>query len=616
MHLYSRLTAAIALMATALPAQIIRGPDAPADSVHATQPGQPLDASAVRMQQQDFERFRRQNLPATHQSAPSTCDEVVGEYCYWYNEKDLLPKEPPIIARQRDRFIATLDTAARLWPRDRWVAGQRVRYLEEAQRPDDAFAAAKECRADGWWCGALVGFTEHLRGNYVAAESAYDAVLAKMGTIDRCAWLDMELLLDDDARQAYRRTPCGDPTRRRFEDRAWLLARTLYSGPANDSRTEHFARMTMAQILTDAPGPETGFDENDRELLLRFGWPRTWAIEGGAPVSIGMRPGFPGGMGGYGIGRRRWRGPGATATPTVNDASIVGAEPVPAYRYIPPGFVLNDAAMSDSAAWRLQLPPVIGRYAPPYAKSLTPLEHQKAMFKRGDSALVVLAYDARVTKQLDGAKISAGLVVIPNGENNSYGTIVQDAPRTGVLTAKAPWGPLLMSAEVAAPSKQAVARARYGVLPPYAVGTRVTLSDLLFYKPYGTFPATAEEAAPHAVPTERLRADEKLGVYWEAYGTDPTGEKMGISLTVLRELDSDQGGFMKRLGKALHVVREATPVTVSVSDVSARDATLSPRALEIDMSTLTKGSYIVQLEIDVTGQPIIRADHRIEIIAP
>ena len=180
--------------------------------------------------------------------------------------------------------------------------------------------------------------------------------------------------------------------------------------------------------------------------------------------------------------------------------------------------------------------------------------------------------------------------------------------------AKAPWGPLLMSAEVTAPDVKAVARARYGVAPPYAMGARVTVSDLLFYKPYGAFPASVEAAAPHAVPTERLRADEKLGVYWESYGTDPSGEKMSVSLTVVRE--SEESGFVRRQARSLHLARERTPVVITVQDQSARGSRVSPRALELDISTLRKGAYIVQLEIAVAGQYVVRADHRIEIIAP
>ena len=237
------------------------------------------------------------------------------------------------------------------------------------------------------------------------------------------------------------------------------------------------------------------------------------------------------------------------------------------------------------------------------------------MFKRGDSALVVMAYDARATKPLDGGVLTAALVVTPNGTPPvGYATIAHDAPATGVLIATAPWAPLLMSAEVYALDKQAVARARYGISPPVSVGTRVTLSDLLLYKPYGRFPTSVEDAAPHALPTERLMANEELGVYWESYGTEPAGEKMKVSLTVVREVT--ESGLVQRLTKSLNLRREPTPVIVSVEDLSALGKTVSPRALEVDISTLKKGSYIVQLEIEVAGQYVIRTEHRIEVIGP
>jgi hypothetical protein len=57
-------------------------------------------------------------------------------------------------------------------------------------------------------------------------------------------------------------------------------------------------------------------------------------------------------------------------------------------------------------------------------------------------------------------------------------------------------------------------------------------------------------------------------------------------------------------------------VRVSVDDLSARGRSMSPRAIELDISTLSKGAYIVQLEIDVAGQPTLRAEHRIEVVGP
>ena len=639
-RLLIRVIAGVALATATSPgttsAQIIRSPGpAPATALDSISP---LDPIAGQRAQADFEEFRRQHLPSAHSSAPSTCDEQVGRFCYWYNEKESPPpKEPANIGQRREQLLALFDTIARVAVDDRWVSGQRVRYLAEAERYDAALDAARQCRVGGWWCDILVGFSLHLLGRYHAADSVYAVALGAMTARDRCEWRSVDLLIDEDTRQQYRRLPCGDAKRQAFEDRAWYFARTLYSMDGNDSRTEHYARMTMTQMLRDAPGIyENGFDDDERELLLRFGWPRAWAMDQGGLRMSQPRIMLPGGMGprgggigGGGLGRpggmpRPRGGPprGGGPRPGGRDGqeqgppsgSVIGMEPMPAYRYVPPGFVLNNPSLSDSSAWRLQLPPVIARYAPPYAVTLKPLEHQKAMFRRGDSALVVLAYDSRSMKELDGAKIRAALVITPSEHPRDFAARFNQAPAVGVLTARAPWGPLLMSAEVAAPDKRAVARARYGIAMPFAVGARVTLSDLLLYKPFGSFPTTAEEAAPHAVPTERLRADEKLGVYWESYGTDPAGEKMHVSLTVVREVE--ESGFLRRQAKALKLVHEATPVTVSVEDLSARGTRLSPRAIELDISTLRKGSYIVQLEIEVAGQYVVRADHRIEIVAP
>ena len=568
-----RTLVALALAAPApTRAQVLRDPG------NVASPAAPSGSTedAARRAQQEFEHYRRLHLPNASVGRPGNCDETVGRFCYWYNEKAVMPKEPTVITDARDRFLETLESLDKATPGDRWVTGQRVRYLDEAGRHQEALDVARACKVGGWWCEILVGFAQHELGDYATAERTFEAAIGKMLARDQCAWHDVSLLIDDDARQQYRRTQCGDPQHRAFEERVWFLGRTLYSMPGNDTRTEWYSRMTMAQLLKDGPSQyQFGFDDDEKELMLRFGWERAWAMS---------RDG------------------------------ITGEEAMPAYRMIPAGFVINEPSLSDSANWRLQLPPVIGRYGPPYATVLKPLEHQKAVFHRGDSALVVLAYDSRTMPELAGAKINAALVVTPGTEPVAYGKIVKDAKAVDVLIAKAPWGPLLMSAEVAAPERRAVARARYGVRPPFAVGTRVTLSDLLFYKPYGTFPATVEDAAPHAVPTERLRADEKLGVYWESYGTDPNGEKMNVSLTVVKEVE--ESGFLRRQAKALKLVTEATPVSVAVEDLSARGVSSSPRAIELDISTLKKGSYIVQLEITVAGQYTVRADHRIEIISP
>lgn len=535
----------------------------------------------ARVAQIRFEEFRRNNLPNAPSVRASNCDEQVGRFCYWYDEKAPKSIELPKVTEARTKFLLLLDSLAKEAPANRWIAGQRVRYLTEANRYDDALKAAQQCNSEGWWCPALVAFSQHMRGNYAAADSGFRVVQSQLSPRERCSWRDISMLIDDDTRQTYRKLPCG-PERDAFEDRVWWYSRPVYGMRGNDARTEWNARQLMVRFYIDAPGAhQYGFDEDERELLLRFGWPRYW----------GRGPGGPRG-----------------------ELNIVSDEASPAYRFIPAGNVLANPAISDSAQWRLHQPPVIGRYAPAYAKAIVALEHQQAMFRRGDSALLVMAYDVSTVPGLgDESKRTAAITVTPGESPAPHTTMRTDAPAAGTLMVKGTWGPMLFSGEVWAPGKSVVvARARYGVHPPWAVDTRVTVSDLLFYKPSGPPPTTVEEALAQALPTERVLAKAPLGVYWETYGTNPDGEQVKLTVTVVREVE--EGGFLRRKNQQLRLVREATPVSISVNDLTARGSTTSPRAVQLDISTLKKGAYIVQLEIGVAGQYPLRADHRIEIV--
>jgi hypothetical protein len=629
-------------------------------------------------EQNQFEEFRHTHLPQATSPRPKNCDEMVGRFCYWYDEDQRIPKELESVTRLRETMLSVFDSLARVAPASVWIAEVRVRYLAEIEKYDDALRVARECGGAGtgfrgWPCEILEGFTLHLMERYDEAEKVYDLALSHMDAKTRCEWTNINYLLDEVALGQYRALNCDDPRRMEWFNRTMFLSRTLYSMKGNDSRTEYFARMTMVRMFTHARSPhQFDFDTDEREMLLRFGWPRWWAgtvsfplmlalteskgtensgTGGGSPgpinpggakgrgrggTPVGSYPpgtkipksvpplerppdlpgtrGIPGGAGGGAPDSKPGlpRLPGIELKERPGDLiNVYGIEPVPSYRYVPAGFVLNSPTVADSADWRPQLPPVIARYAPPYAKRLVPLEHQQAVFKRGDSALVVMAYDTKGTRDVADATLRAALVVTPVGTRpRDFMTARENAPVAGVLTALAPWGPLLMSAELTAPAKKAVARARYGVGPINGPPQRVVLSDLLFFRANGSRPGTAEEAAPLALSSERVRANEKLGVFWEAYGTDPRGEKIKVSLIVTRE--NPDGGFLRRLG----IGRDRAPVSISIDDLSARGSTISARGLELDISTLTRGAYIVQLELEVAGQPTLRAEHRIEVIGP
>jgi tetratricopeptide (TPR) repeat protein len=559
--------------------------------------GAPLQAQDPRevgqRAQRQFETFRRNNLPDYRGRTPRDCRgaEQVGQMCYWYDESNAERiAERPQVTEARERLLARLDSLGELHPGDNWISAQRVRYLNEAGRDEEALGVARRCTTVGWWCDAIEGFALHAMRRYVEAEAAYERVLDAMAPRERCQWRDLTPYLDDDTRREYIRTRCGDSARTTFEDRVWWFSRTRYGMPGNDSRTEHFARLTYQEFLKDAPSAfRSDFDDAEREMLQRFGWPVAWARGPDLPYV-----------------------PGVAQSDRVN---VVSQEPAPAYRFIPPYHVISNPANSDSTYWQVQRPPVVARYHPPYARKLVMLDHQLALFRRGDTAVVVLDYDVSGVPGMPGARLDAALVVTPGMAPDARQTVIAGAPARGQVTVRAPWGPLIMSAEVAADSVGTLARARYGIRPPFAVGARVALSDLLFYEPYGSFPNSLEEVMPHALSSEKVDATRKLGVYWEAYDTDPAGERMTVSLTVVPETEESRG-FFGKAARALRLARESEPVSVSIEDMSARGLRVTSRAVELDISTLKPGEYLVQLEISVAGQYTIRADRRIVVIAP
>src|SRR5215468_889693 len=96
--------------------------------------------------QGDFETFRRKLLPHEALGRGGDCEAVVGRYCF-RQQFTAAPKEAPEVVAARERLLTTLDSVGALLPGDRWVLGQRLRYLMEAGRPLAADSMAITCAA-------------------------------------------------------------------------------------------------------------------------------------------------------------------------------------------------------------------------------------------------------------------------------------------------------------------------------------------------------------------------------------------------------------------------------------------------------------------------------------
>lgn len=520
---------------------------------------------AMRDAQRDFEWHRRMNLRWTGGGSGGACDARIGRFCYWHGTTpDSAPPEPLTISGARDRLIARLDSAQRTLPGDGWIAGQRVRYLIEAGRPAEALRAAWSCRAAAWWCDALQGLVLHVSARYAAAESTYDRSLAAMPDSTRCAWTDLSVLLDGAAAERYRHADCAE--RAPFNARLWWLAQPFYALGANDLRTEHFARRTIVEIARHSVWPVVGSWGNDlRDLIVRYGWPRWY---------------------------ERVR-PDISADPNF---SVLGHDPQPSFAFFPSGRLLDSAYHARPSDWDLLADRAPSRYAPAYLQTLEPVSVLLSRFRRGDSMVVVAAYDASRDSVLGRHAVRAALVVTPD-ERQAFMDAAAQAPAAGALEVTAPWRPALAGVELLDSADRSGARQRTAIAPP-AFGPGIALSDVLLFRPGPALPASLDEAAAAAVAAVGDRR-RPLGLYWELYGPPGPPATVVVSLTVERT----NAGWWDRTRRLLHLRGRAAPIALRWRDAVRFVDGVAARAVSVDLSRLEPGAYRLRLEVSAPGIP-------------
>lgn len=522
-------------------------------------------ARAARDAQRDFEWHRRSNLQWTSGGSGGTCDARIGRFCYWHGTTpDSAPPEAVTITRARDRLLAQLDTATQRLPGDGWIAGQRVRYFLEAGRRDSALAATRACAADAWWCEALRGLVLHVDGRYAAAESTYDRALAEMPDSTRCAWTDLSVLLDGRAADRYRALSCDE--RGALDARLWWLAQPFYSLGANDLRTEHFARLTIVRIARESVWPvAASWDTDEHDLIVRYGWPR-W-FERVRPV-LDADPNY----------------------------SVMGHDPQPSFAFFPDGRLIDSVYQAVPGDWDLTAYRAQTRYAPAYTASVPRVPVLLSRFERGDSAVIVAAYDASDDTLLVRHPFDAALVVTPD-ERQYFTSRQAAAPRTGALIANVPRLAAIASVELLDTAQRAAGRTREAVAP-LPTGPELRLSDVLLFRPDPTapMPQTLAEAARTALVSvaDTTRA---LGLYWEVYGRINAGEPVNVSLTIERT----GMGWWQRARQWLRVGGGSAPIALRWHDAARAGQPAMRRAVSVDLSRLDGGTYALRLEVETSS---------------
>lgn len=514
------------------------------------------------------------------------CDAVVGRYCYLQQVASSPPSEAPEVVSARARLLETLDSLGATIPGDRWIVGQKVRYLVETGRPREAdstgvaCAAAATIAATRSWCLALVGYTAQQFGNYQRAEAAFTSALAELSESERWKWEDLARVVGRGATKPYKRAE-GEP-RDSMTAAFWRLVQPLYLRSVNDLRTEFLARVTRMfieqdsrTVLSDWPRPD------DRETLLRYGM-ALWYTQGERP-----------------------RG-------SIEPPPIAGIRRMPAFNFFPdPGvFAAPDRLSSDDwQLWNVESRPT---YAPIWAASFEPLtDHQVALFRRGDSALIVAAFTVSDDVALGKARRAGtfAAVIDSGGVLPPVGTTIENAGLTVVSTLMAPWRPLVVSLEVLDSAGRAAGRARFAPKLPES-GTRLNLSDMLLYTPSDAAPKTLAEVVPLALRALVAPANRQIGIFWEVYGSRAEGEPLDYALSVER---IDRGLFHRALVK-LHVQDADRTLNLHWREVPPVANSIASRGITVDLSRLERGTYRIRLTLAPGSDLPIAVEREIDIL--
>ncbi len=577
----------------------------------------PPDSSDIHDEARDaqarFERLRRGWLPVDR-SWPSggPCDEVVGRICLRYDEgDDWYPgPEDPRVTRARDDLLTVLARTSRALPGDGWILGQRVFYLVEAGREDEAVRAASACGGVArWWCDALEGYALHVAGRFQEAAAAFREALAGIAPDQARAWRDPDVLLDGDGHDVLERAEDEgrwDAAVRRI----WDLGDPLYLVEGNDRWTAHMARHVVDRIRERARTPWTiSWGSDMAELDLRYGWEVGWERREDDPLH------------------------------PLEPQGVVGHHDPEGRSYLPEGSALEDPAASAAEAWGTGRQEARSTYTPAYAPVTLPGEGQVALFPRGERVVVVAsetlpadttfhgkhhhAFRDSVPPRWRGRSPEAGLFLVPVGEAAAGGpdpdsggppglrARTREGTDSAALVLGAPAGAYLLSAETWSPDLRRAGRIRRGVRVPAAPPDVPTLSDLLLLTAEGPEGESLEAAAARALPRAWLRSGERVAVGWEVYGLGWRPEAIAYRLSIR----GGGGNLLQKAGRLLGLVGDDRPLTLEWQEEGPDAPGPVFRSVALDLPSLDPGRYTLRLELATKGRSPLVSERRLEIRA-
>ncbi|HEX6576138.1 MAG TPA: hypothetical protein VF042_14315, partial [Gemmatimonadaceae bacterium] len=211
------------------------------------------------------------------------------------------------------------------------------------------------------------------------------------------------------------------------------------------------------------------------------------------------------------------------------------------------------------------------------------------VFRRGDSAKVVVAYDVALRKELDSITVWGALALAPD-EHSPVISSTDSAERRGAMSVMVLPQPHVVSLEVidtvahrgAAWSRSVVS------ITPLKPG-EIAISDPLLYDPGEEEIGDLESAMRTAVGSNTIKRG-KIGLYWEMYGLAQSDSTRPISLTLTRI----NQGALRKLGESMGLTSRMSPLKIQWNQFAT--GMIASRSIALDLTQIPRGRYLLRID--------------------
>jgi hypothetical protein len=237
------------------------------------------------------------------------------------------------------------------------------------------------------------------------------------------------------------------------------------------------------------------------------------------------------------------------------------------------------------------------------------MDPQLLRFVRGDSSLLVTSFDVSGDSAFTNPHVRAALVASMFDRPAPDVAVRAKAMRHDTISLKTGPGWHMAGVEILSPDSQVVARSRVPVRIPMVNHALVSLSDILVFDTDGRLADSLPDAMSRMVTANRVDGDRKVGLYWEIYDLNTTGESLPVALTLTRQRPT---GALERMKENIGLGTKPTPLSIRWTEPKSNVA-MAPRSILLDLSLVPKGKYDLRIALGDEEHPLTWTQRTIEI---